>query len=126
MRFSVVCLMRQGRALEREGRARQVPKTGCLRVEGHPLAGRGRMARAARLLAEERAIDPDELPPLFEPQLVPMSPLAFTLAGFELIEGVAFAQSWLVREAAQRGALHTGFGAGWAAIPQPAGTVVDR
>jgi hypothetical protein len=32
-----------------------------------------------------------------------MSPQAFTLTGFERIEGVDFAQSWLVMQVRQRG-----------------------
>jgi hypothetical protein len=33
---------------------------------------------------------------LYDPVLIAMSPQAFTLAGFERIDGVDYAQSWLV------------------------------
>ena len=36
------------------------------------------------------------LPALLDVRIVSMSPLAFTLAGFERIDGVGYAQSWLV------------------------------
>jgi len=43
-----------------------------------------------------RSAGPDALPALYDPVLVAMSPQAFTLMGFERIEGVDYAQSWLV------------------------------
>jgi len=36
------------------------------------------------------------LPALLDVRIVSMSPLAFTLTGFERIDGVAYVQSWLV------------------------------
>ena len=39
---------------------------------------------------------PEELPALYDPILIAMSPQAFTLAGFERIDGADYAQSWLV------------------------------
>jgi hypothetical protein len=41
----------------------------------------------------------DRLPPLYDVTLPTMSPQAFTLAGFERIEGRDYAQSWLVTQA---------------------------
>ena len=41
--------------------------------------------------------DPDLLPALLDPSLVAMSPLAFTLSGFERVDDRDYAQSWLVR-----------------------------
>jgi hypothetical protein len=43
--------------------------------------------------------DSDRLPPRFDLILPAMSPQAFTLAGFERIEGTDYAQSWLVTQA---------------------------
>ena len=40
--------------------------------------------------------DRDDLPPLYEPLLVPMSPAVFSRAGFERVDGADYAQSWLV------------------------------
>ncbi len=55
-----------------------------------------RHVRIARLASVTRVIGPEEFPALLDPKLVAMSPQAFTLAGFERIEGVDYAQSWLV------------------------------
>ncbi|HQR10757.1 MAG TPA: hypothetical protein PLW68_05455 [Casimicrobiaceae bacterium] len=55
-----------------------------------------RHVRIARLASLTRVIGPDELPTLYDPKLIAMSPQAFTLAGFERIEGADYAQSWLV------------------------------
>jgi len=38
----------------------------------------------------------DKLPELLDVRLMAMSPLAFTLTGFERVAGVEYAQSWLV------------------------------
>ena len=46
-----------------------------------------------------RSAGPDALPALYDPVLIAMSPQAFTLAGFERIEGADYAQSWLVAPA---------------------------
>jgi hypothetical protein len=37
-----------------------------------------------------------EIPRLYDVRIVSMSPQAFTLTGFERIEGAEYAQSWLV------------------------------
>jgi hypothetical protein len=37
--------------------------------------------------------------PLLDPSLIAMSPLAFTLSGFERLGEQDYAQSWLVRSA---------------------------
>ena len=55
-----------------------------------------RYLRMARVVNVGRVKDPDELPPLYEPLLVAISPAAFSLAGFECVDGADFAQSWLV------------------------------
>jgi hypothetical protein len=39
----------------------------------------------------------EALATLYDPTLIAMSPLAFTLSGFERIDEQDFAQSWLVR-----------------------------
>jgi len=41
----------------------------------------------------------DRLPPLYDVTLPAMSPQAFTLTGFERIEGTDYAQSWLITQA---------------------------
>jgi len=49
-----------------------------------------------------RVTGPEELPALYDPMLIAMSPQAFTLAGFERIEGADYAQSWRVTAGAWR------------------------
>ncbi len=58
-----------------------------------------RHVRIARLLNPLRPKGSDELPTLYDPILLAMSPQAFSLTGFERIEGVDYAQSWLVTRA---------------------------
>ena len=52
--------------------------------------------RTARLFDAESAIYSDKLPELLDVRLMAMSLQAFTLAGFERIGDVEYAQSWLV------------------------------
>ena len=46
--------------------------------------------------SDSRGIDSASLPELLDVRIVSMSPQAFTLSGFERIDGIEFAQSWLV------------------------------
>src|SRR5262245_37427674 len=96
MRFSVVRLRSKGRPLPKHEWMNRPPVVGDLRVEELFDAELRRHLRMARVVNMGRVKDPDELPPLYEPLLVAMSPLAFSLTGFERIEGADYAQSWLV------------------------------
>jgi hypothetical protein len=96
MRFTVVCLRYRGRPLPRREWQNRPPVTGDLRVESLYDEDLLRHVRMARLVDPVRAAGPDALPTLWEPVLIAMSPQAFTLAGFERIEGADYAQSWLV------------------------------
>ena len=44
------------------------------------------------------AIYSDKLPELLDARLMAMSPQAFTLKGFERVDGVEYVQSWLVSD----------------------------
>ena len=55
-----------------------------------------RYVLAARLFDAQAPIYSDKLPELLDVRLMAMSPLAFTLTGFERVAGVEYAQSWLV------------------------------
>ena len=55
-----------------------------------------RYLRTARLVDETSVLPIPGRPELRDARLVAMSPLAFTLAGFERIEGADYAQSWIV------------------------------
>jgi len=76
----------------------QPPRDGDLRIEESLDRERRRYVRAARLFSVESAIYSSELPELLDVRLMAMSPQAFTLAGFERVAGVEYAQSWLVAE----------------------------
>ena len=54
-----------------------------------------RYLRTARLIDENSVLPIPGRPELRDARLVAMSPLAFTLAGFERIEGADYAQSWI-------------------------------
>jgi hypothetical protein len=52
--------------------------------------------RIARCVSLVRIVGPEQLPTLYDPALMAMRQQAFTFAGAERVEGVHYAQSWLV------------------------------
>ena len=86
----------QGRPLPRRELANRERANGDLRVEQVYDEDLRRYVPMARLLDPLRPVEPDQLQPLYDPALVGMSPLAFTLAGFERVNTVDYAQSWLI------------------------------
>jgi hypothetical protein len=76
--------------------ANQPAKIGDLRIEECRDEELHRYVRAAKLFAEDTTRYSASLPVLLDVRLISMSPQAFTLAGFERIEGAEYAQSWLV------------------------------
>ena len=99
MEFAVVRMRERGRPLARRELVNRAPVIGDLRVEQLFDETLKRHLRIARLVNALRPVAPEQLPTLHEPVLIAMSPEAFTLAGFERIDGVDYAQSWLVRRA---------------------------
>ena len=87
----------KGRPVPRRDLANGSPYLGDLRVEHMEDEILRRPVRIARLVDASNPTRPDVLATLYEPVLVAMSPLAFTLSGFERIGEQDFAQSWLVR-----------------------------
>ena len=110
MEFSVLRLRCNGRPLPRRDWMNQTPVAGDLRVDQLYVKDLRRSVRIARVLDPQRPMKPDELPMLFDPVLLAMSPQAFTLIGFERIEGVDYARSWLCMEVQQRGLASDGTG----------------
>lgn len=94
--FSVMRMRHRGRSLPRRELANRERASGDLRVEQIFDEDLRRYLRMARLLDPSRPVDADRLPPLYDPGLMAMSPLAFTLAGFERVDGIDYAQSWLI------------------------------
>src|SRR5438067_411049 len=99
MRFAIRFLRRQGRILPWRKVVNRVPRFGDLRIEkclDHELH---RYVRTARLFdkADTRSRAAAR-PKLLDVRIVTMSPQAFTLTGFERMDGVEYAQSWLVSD----------------------------
>lgn len=86
----------KGRPLPRREVANREPAVGDLRVEQLYDETLNRHIRIAQLLNPLRPVRPEQLPTLYDPVLLAMSPQAFTLTGFERLDGVDYAQSWLV------------------------------
>ena len=97
MRLSVVAMLENGRPRGRDEVTRTAPVIGDLHVEYRDDSTRNRVVRVARLL-DSKDDGEDLLPPLEGAELVGMSSVAFTLSGVEKMNGVYFAQSWLVRQ----------------------------
>ena len=77
------------------------PSSGCLQPSDtrQTRSGRGlALSRVPRHAARAFApyAEAADFPTLYDPVLIAMSPQAFTLTGFERVEGVDYAQSWLV------------------------------
>ena len=106
MEFSVLRLRRNGRPLPQREWGNREPTVGDLRVEQLYDETLRRRVRIARVLNLQRPKNPDELPTLFDPILLAMSQQALTLTGFERVEGVDYAQSWLVMPLQQAGRAH--------------------
>ena len=99
MVFSVLRLRDKGRPLSQREWMNREPAVGDLRVEQLYVETLHRHVRIARLRDPLRPVGPDELPTLYDPLLLAMSPQAFSLTGFERVDGVDYAQSWLVMPA---------------------------
>jgi hypothetical protein len=95
-RFQVVRLRYRGRRLPKREWCSRPPVVGDLRVEQLYDEELFRHVRIARLVSLVRIVGPEQFPTLYDPVLIAMSPQAFKLAGFERVEGVDYAQSWLI------------------------------
>ncbi len=95
MRFAVVPVCVWGRPLARREIANLCPVAGDLRVEYVHDRVRLRHLRIARLVDDASPMRAELLPALLDVQLVAMSPGAFTLSGFERVDGAEYAQTWL-------------------------------
>lgn len=98
MRFAVIPMRFRGRSLPRAELANRSPWIGDLRIEELRNEQLMRYVRMARVLVLDRPRAAEVLGELYEPQIIGMSPQAFTLSGYELVGDQAYAQSWLVRD----------------------------
>jgi hypothetical protein len=74
----------------------RAPKYGDLRIEECRDEELRRCVRTARLFDEAKVLPWRSLPELLDMRIMAMSPQAFILPGFERVEGVEYAQWWLV------------------------------
>ena len=98
MHFAVAPMRYRGRPLPRAELANHSPWIGDLRIEEVRDDQLMRYTRMARVLVLNRPRATDVLATLYEPQIIAMSPQAFTLSGYERVGDQSYAQSWLVRE----------------------------
>lgn len=96
MRFTVRFLRYRGRPLPRREVVNRPALAGDLRIEECMDDELRRNVKMARLVDTKDVRPSNATPTLLDVQIVAMSPQAFTLHGFERIEGADFAQSWLV------------------------------
>jgi hypothetical protein len=96
MRFSVRFLRHRGRILPYREVVNRPALLGELRIEECRDEGLHRYVRTATLHAEAASAHDATVPRLYDVRLVAMSPLAFTLAGLERIDGAEYSQSRLV------------------------------
>ena len=103
MRFAVVPMRFHGRPLPHAERANRQPWVGDVRIEEMRDEQLMRYVRMARVLVFDRPRQADVLGELLEPQIIAMSPHAFTLSGYERVGAQCYAQSWLVRHVEDAG-----------------------
>jgi len=96
MHFAVRLLRHRGRPLPGRDVVNHPALLGDLRVEEIRDGELHRYIRTARLFRDMEILHHDERPTLYDVHIVAMSPQAFTLAGFERVDGAEYAQSWLV------------------------------
>ena len=102
MHFAVVPIFVRGRLLDWKAVDRVVPLVGELRVEHLLDPTRHRYLTYASLRVESIGLKKELLPDLYGVHIVGMSPLVFSLSGFERVNGAEYAQSWIVSEAPAR------------------------
>ena len=100
MLFVVRFLRYRGRVLPWREVVNRPALAGDLRVEQCYDEDLRRHVRMARLLDPATPGYAKQPPTLLDVRLIGMSPSAFSLAGVERVEGVEYAQSWLVQHTA--------------------------
>lgn len=95
VRFAIRRIRYKGRILPWREIDNRAPLVGDLRIEECRDDELHRYVRTAAL-HDPMVIVTRDIPRLYDVRIVSMSPQAFTLTGFERIEGAEYAQSWLV------------------------------
>jgi hypothetical protein len=97
MRFAIRLLRYHGRILPWRDVVNQPPLVGDLRIEQTHDEELRRYVRAAFIWDECSVLPSRDRPCLFDVHIVAMSPQAFSLSGFERVDGAEYMQSWLVQ-----------------------------
>jgi hypothetical protein len=97
VRFSVRFLRYRGRILPWRQVINRPALVGDLRIEECRDDDLHRYVKTASLWDERSVLNSADRPHLFDVRIIGMSPQAFTLTGFERVDGVEYAQSWIVR-----------------------------
>jgi len=98
MRFVVRFLRHRGRILPWREVVNRPPLSGDLRIEECLDDELHRYVRTARLFDDVNVRPSSSRPELLDVRIMAMSPKAFTLTGFERVDGTEYAQSWLVSQ----------------------------
>lgn len=98
MHFVVRLLRYHGRVLPWREAINRHPLYGDLRIEECHDQELRRYVRTARLVDLTDTRPSAVTPELLDVHIVAMSPQAFTLAGFERVNSVEYAQAWLVAQ----------------------------
>lgn len=93
MFFNVRQMRAHGRPLEQRALRLAPPIYGDVRIETHKSDALGRSCEMARLVQENPLVS-SVVPPLLDVTLHGMSTNGLVLTGIEVIDGVAYAQSW--------------------------------
>lgn len=86
----------RGRARPKQDIERADPVRGDMLISQQQSEVFGRYANIASFHRSGSA-DPEQLPPLHDVVISHMGPLGFVLTGIEVVDGVAYAQSWWCR-----------------------------
>jgi hypothetical protein len=98
VRFAVRLLRYHGRVIPWREVINRPPLVGDLRIEEVRDEELRRYVRTALLWNEHSVLPSRDRPCLFDVHIVGMSPQAFSLTGFERVDGAEYAQSWLVHQ----------------------------
>ena len=97
MRFAIRLLRYRGRVIPWRDVVNRSPKIGDIRIEELRDEDLRRYVRTAKLFPDDgTVVFGATLPELHDVRVIGMSQQAFTLAGLERIDGIDYAQSWLI------------------------------
>jgi|GEM_PF-1436490 hypothetical protein len=97
MRFAIRLLRYRGRVIPWRDVVNRSPKIGDIRIEELRDEDLRRYVRTAKLFPDDgTVVFGAPLPELHDVRVIGMSQQAFTLAGLERIDGIDYAQSWLI------------------------------